>query len=163
MTENFFIFVSKVDIQHFALYDSTLIITITIMITCHPCYHATHPPMLACHPHKHSTHPTHATHTSTSFTLPTPTILARYPRKHATHAIYASMSSGPFLKLVRKFSPLKNCHFWKFWPKNHYHEETFISLCYMLFKTCIMYMDVIMNITVYNSAYIWLYLLNAKL
>ena len=28
---------------------------------------------------------------------------------------------------------------------------------------CDMYMDAIMNITVYNSAYIWVYLLNAKL
>ena len=33
----------------------------------------------------------------------------------------------------------------------------------MLFKIWDTYMDVIMNITVYNSAYIWVYLLNAKL
>ena len=33
----------------------------------------------------------------------------------------------------------------------------------MLFKILDVYMDVIMKITVYNSAYILLYLLNAKL
>ena len=33
----------------------------------------------------------------------------------------------------------------------------------MLFKIWNIYMDVIMNITVHNSAYIWVYLLNNKL
>ena len=33
----------------------------------------------------------------------------------------------------------------------------------MLFKIWTMYMDAIMNITVYNSAYIWVCFLNAKL
>ena len=33
----------------------------------------------------------------------------------------------------------------------------------MLFKIWNMSMDDIINITVYNSAYIWVYLLNAKL
>ena len=33
----------------------------------------------------------------------------------------------------------------------------------MLLKICGMYMDVIKNITVYNSSYIWVYLLNAEL
>ena len=41
--------------------------------------------------------------------------------------------------------------------------SSFASLSYMLFKTWNMYMDVIMNITVNKSAYIWVYLLNAKL
>ena len=41
-----------------------------------------------------------------------------------------------------------------FRPKNHRHrQETFTSLCYMLFKNWNMYMDIIMDMTLYNSAY----------
>ena len=36
-------------------------------------------------------------------------------------------------------------------------------MCYMLFKMWDMYMDVIMNITEYNSAYIWVYLEKTEL
>ena len=59
--------------------------------------------------------------------------------------------------------PLKDCCWHVLWPKNHHHLEIFKSLCYILFKIWNMYMDDIMNITVCNSAYIWVYLLNAKL
>ena len=71
--------------------------------------------------------------------------------------------------LKLQISSTKKLLFWKFWsvfwPKNrhHHHQETFTSLCYMLFKIWNMYMDDIMNITVYNSAYIWVYLLNVTL
>ena len=58
--------------------------------------------------------------------------------------------------LFSKFWPL-------LWPQNHRHQETFTSLWYMLFKIWDMYMHIIMNMTVCNSAYVWVYLLNAKL
>ena len=95
--EHYFIFVSKVDIQHFALRVSISIIIMTIRITWHLCYYATYPPTLVCHQYKHTTH-----HTNDAYTL------------HVTHTIHASMSSGLFLKVVRKFSPLKNCYFRNF-------------------------------------------------
>ena len=48
-------------------------------------------------------------------------------------------------------------------PKNYHPQETFKSLCYMLLKIWNMSMYNIMNITVYDSACIWVYLWNAKL
>ena len=66
-----------------------------------------------------------------------------------------------------KVSSSKNLPFSKFWPvfwkKYHYHQEKYTSLSHMLFKMWDMCIDVIMNITVYNSAYIWVYLLNVTL
>ena len=79
----FFIFVSKVDIQHFFHHYSFLIITITVTTTCHPCQYATHatvtimPSTQTCYPpHPRYMHQ-HATHASTSAT---PTMLARFSR-----------------------------------------------------------------------------------
>ena len=56
------------------------------------------------------------------------------------------------------FNPLpKNCYFHNFGmyfdQKNHHHQETSKSLCFMLFEISNI-MDDIMNITVYNSAHI---------
>ena len=90
---HFFIFASKVDIQHFALQDSISIMTITSIDVTTPLTHRRQ----------------YVIHTNTPLILPmlhtlpkspTPTMLARYLRKHATQAIHASTSSGPFLKLV---------------------------------------------------------------
>ena len=70
-------------------------------------------------------------------------MLARYLRKHTTQektVIFEIMTSI----LTKK-------------------PSSFISLWYMLFKIWDMYMDIIMNITVYKSAHIWVYLLNTKL
>ena len=59
----FFIFVSKVNIQHFYLQDNILIITIAIIIAYRPRKHDTHASMpstqrcYSCHPWKHATHP----------------------------------------------------------------------------------------------------------
>ena len=61
--EHFFIFVSKVNIQHFYLQDNILIITITIILAYHPRKHDIHastPSTQTCypyHPLKHATHP----------------------------------------------------------------------------------------------------------
>ena len=61
--EHFFIFVSKVNTQHFYLQDNILIITITIIIAYRPRKHDTHASMPStqrcypCHPRKHATHP----------------------------------------------------------------------------------------------------------
>ena len=61
--EYFFIFVSKVNIQHFYLQDNILIITITIIIAYHPHKHNTHASTPStqtcypCHPRKHATNP----------------------------------------------------------------------------------------------------------
>ena len=52
-----------------------------------------------------------------------PLTVTHHPWKYATHATHASIethvihtntNSTPFLKLVKKFTPLKNCHFWDF-------------------------------------------------
>ena len=59
-----------------------------------------------------------------------PTILARYPHKHATQAIHASTSSGPFLKQVKKFPPLKNCYFRNF--DQYFDQETIIIYKFMI-------------------------------
>ena len=92
-TQNiFFIFVSKVDIQHFAFQDSISVIAITIIIICHPhqhSNHASHASMPSTQTH-HPPYPRYtrwpATHASMSPTPPTLTMLARFPRKYATHA-----------------------------------------------------------------------------
>ena len=75
LLEHFFIFVAKVDIQHFALRDSTSIITKAIIITCHPrqqaivAAHASTPSTQTHHPpyprYKHW-------HASCASTIPTP-------------------------------------------------------------------------------------------
>ena len=65
--EHFFIFVSKVNIQHFYLQDNILIITITIIIAYRPRTTS----MLARHPHKRATLATYGN------TPPTP---SRHPR-----------------------------------------------------------------------------------
>ena len=64
--EHFFIFVSKVEIQHFSLQDSISVLTITIITTCQPRYHATY----ACQPPYHATYASHAS---------TPLIQTRHP------------------------------------------------------------------------------------
>ena len=62
---------------------------------------------LVRHTRKRTTHPTHATHAST------PPTQVHQPRctPYATHAIHARGNNTPFLKLVYKFPPLKNCQF----------------------------------------------------
>ena len=98
--EKKFIFISKVDIQHFALQDSISIIT--IIITHHPGYHATYAsdasmPSTQTH---HLLYPrytrqqvTDVTHTTHANTFPAQ---ARYP------TIHASAIAGQFSKVSSK-------------------------------------------------------------
>ena len=85
--EHFFIFVSKVDIQHLALQDNNN------NNRNMPSTPLTHRRQHVIHTNTPPTLPT----LHTLPTSPTPTMLARYPRKHATHAIHAGTSSGSFL------------------------------------------------------------------
>ena len=100
--KHFFIFVSKADVQHFFLQNSISIITIALIVTCHPCKHAIHlshathagaPHALA----RHSRQPRQQTTHESALTMP-PT-LARCTHKHVTHATHAGTNSTSFLKL----------------------------------------------------------------
>ena len=134
--EHFFIFVSKIDIQHFAVQDSISIISLMIIITYH---HVTTP---LTHRRQHTIHTNTPPTLTTLHTLPTspaPTILARYLCKHATHAIHASTSSGPFFKLVLKFPPLKNYYFRKYFDQKTIIIERHLQVyatSYSKFGTC---------------------------
>ena len=110
---------------------------------------------LSRHSREHATHNNNTTYANTS---PTPPTLARYPchpRKHATHTTHASTNNTSFLKLVLNVSSSKNLSFRNF--------DLFFWLKKIFVKMMGMYMHIIMNITVYNSTYIWIYLSNAKL
>ena len=81
--EHFFIFVSKVNIQQFALHDSIIVITITIITT------STHVSTLLTPTTqtKHTSHPTQATYPS----LPSRLVgHPRHPRQPCQHASRAS-------------------------------------------------------------------------
>ena len=69
----FFIFVSKVNIQHFFLQDSISIITVTIIITFHPRY-----------PRQHATHATHLPQVARQFSNSIPRSLVSYIKKACT-------------------------------------------------------------------------------
>ena len=116
------------------------------------------------HQCKQLTNPTLATHTNP---LPTPTTLARFRRKYSTHTTHTGTPPSPPMPslLARVAHHLSN------WFKNSVLYKFVIfeiftciltkksssssSLCYILFKIWDTYMDLIMNITVYNSACIW--------
>ena len=93
-------------------------------------------------------------------------MLAHFLCKYATHAIHASTSSAPFLKLVWKFYPLKNCYFRNF---DLYFDQKIIIIkrhlqvyaaCYSKFGTCAWISSYTwLYITV---PYVWVYLLNPK-
>ena len=68
-------------------------------------------PTLVRHQRECATHPIHGTHASTP---PTPAKLARFTCNRTTHGTHASTNNTPFLKLVLKLPPRKNCHFQNF-------------------------------------------------